>query len=105
MEEINLEKFERLKNEKLVVIDFWASWCPPCLMFGPVFEKVSKEFSSKAKFYKCNVDLNSELARKFNVMSIPTVVFISKGKEIDRIMGFMPEDAFKIKLLDVLEKI
>ena len=70
-----------------VLVDFYANWCGPCKMLGPVLEKVSDEI----KVLKVNVDENGDLARKYGVMSIPCVILFDNGKEIKRNVGFMPE--------------
>lgn len=80
------EGFEKLIEER-VLVDFYASWCGPCRMLGPVLEAVSGEI----KVLKVNVDENQDLARKYGVMSIPCVVLFEGGKEIKRNVGFMPE--------------
>lgn len=87
--ELTKENFEEevLKSEKPVLIDFWASWCMPCKMMSPVFDEVAEEKNSEAKFCKVNVDKESEIAAKYNVMSIPTFVLIKDGKELDRTVG------------------
>ena len=70
-----------------VLVDFYANWCGPCKMLGPVLEKVSDE----VKVLKVNVDENQELAREYGVMSIPCVILFDNGKEIKRSVGFMPD--------------
>ena len=88
MEIIHLEKenFKELIKEK-VLVDFYANWCGPCKMLGPVLEKVSDEI----KVVKVNVDDNQDLARKYGVMSIPCVILFDNGKEVNRSIGFVPE--------------
>ncbi len=79
---------EVLKSEKPVLIDFYADWCGPCKMIAPVVEAVSKE-NEDIKVVKVNVDDAQELAIKFNVMSIPTLVVIKEGQEIKRVVGLV----------------
>ncbi len=107
MQEINKENFqsEVLENDIPVVVDFWASWCGPCMSFAPVFEKVSSEYEGKAKFVKVNTENNEEIAQENGVMSIPTLMVFHNGKELDRIVGSYPEEGFKKKLNEILEKI
>ena len=89
---------EALKNDTAVV-DFWASWCTPCLIMAPIFEEVANKKDMKnIKFIKVNVDDYPELAEKFGIMSIPTTVIIKKGKEAGRIIGAQSIEALEEKL-------
>ena len=83
-----------LAQPGLLVVDFWADWCGPCKMLGPVIEKLAELYDGKAVVGKVNVDDEPELAQRFGVMSIPTVVFLKSGAEFDRKVGVMPADAF-----------
>ena len=76
------------------VVDFWASWCGPCKMFSPIFDEVSNEYSN-INFYKVNVDENREIAKKYGIMSIPTIILFKDGKEIKRNIGFLSKEEFK----------
>ncbi len=87
------ENFEELIKNKKVVVDFYATWCGPCKMFGPVFEKVSNE--SSITFIKIDVDAHEDIARKYGIMSIPTVVLLNNGEVEKKHMGFMTEDELK----------
>ena len=88
----NFQK-EVLNSNGLTIVDFWAPWCGPCKMFGPIFENVSK-IKSDIKFCKFNVDEDSEdVSKKLGVMSIPTIILFKDGKEIKRNIGFMDEDS------------
>ena len=82
------------------MLDFCPSWCGPCRMLAPVVEKLGEEFGEKVLVAKVDVDAEPELARRFGVMRIPTVVFLKNGREFDRKVGVMPPDAFT----SVLEK-
>ena len=73
---------------------FWASWCGPCKMLSPVIDSLAQQFEGKVLVGKVNVDEEPELARQFGVMSIPTVVFLKNGKEVDRKVGVMPPETF-----------
>lgn len=84
----------------LAMVDFWASWCGPCKMLSPVMEALAEQYDGKVLVGKINVDEEPELARRFGVMSIPTVVFLKNGREFDRKVGVMPPAAFT----DVLDK-
>ena len=87
------ENFEELIKNKKVVVDFYATWCGPCKMFGPVFEKVSNE--SSITFIKIDVDAHEDIARKYGIMSIPTIVLLNNGEVEKKHMGFMTEDELK----------
>lgn len=89
---IHYEKdFDKL-IEKKTVVDFYASWCGPCKMFGPIFEEVSNE--KNINFVKLDVDKYSDIAREYGVMSIPTIILFKDGKEVKRFTGFMVKDDF-----------
>jgi thioredoxin 1 len=94
---ITAENFEAevMQSDKPVVIDFWASWCGPCRMFAPTFEKVGEELASTVKFAKINVDEQEELARKFRVMSIPTIIAFKNGQAVKKTMGAIGEADLK----------
>ena len=78
----------------LAMVDFWADWCGPCRMLAPAIEALDKQYGDKVLVAKVNVDEEPELARRFGVMSIPTVVFLKNGAEFDRKVGLLPPDAF-----------
>ncbi|MCI8379239.1 MAG: thioredoxin [Lachnospiraceae bacterium] len=82
---------EVLQSDKPVFIDFWASWCGPCQMVAPVVEELSEEIAD-VKFAKVNVDEQPELARQFQVMSIPTMVLLKEGKVVDTTIGAQPKE-------------
>lgn len=77
----------------LAVVDFWASWCGPCKMLAPTVEAVAAEYDGKALVGKVNVDEEPELARRFGIANIPTVVYLKHGQEFDRKVGVMPKEA------------
>lgn len=79
-----------IENE--AVVDFYATWCGPCRMFAPVFEEVSNE--ENLNFIKLDVDQHADIARKYGVMSIPTIILFKNGKEIKRFTGFMSKEEF-----------
>ena len=78
----------------LAMVDFWADWCGPCKMLSPVIEDLAGQYEGKALVGKVNTDEEPELAMRYGVMSIPTVIFFKDGKEIDRKVGVMPPAAF-----------
>ncbi|MEK6952560.1 MAG: thioredoxin [Nanoarchaeota archaeon] len=86
-------------EEKPVVVDFSAdSWCAPCKVLSPIYEEFSKEIK-KAKFYKVDADKEPELTRKFNIMSVPTIIIFKKGKEIARINGYPGKEQLRERIL------
>lgn len=95
MTHFNQESFDKTLNEgKLMMVDFWAEWCGPCRMLGPLIEDLADKYEGKAVVGKVNVDEEQELAIRYQVMNIPTVIFFKDGKEIDRKVGVMPPDVF-----------
>ncbi len=89
------ELIAMVKEGKTVVCDFWASWCGPCRMLGPVMEELSEELKDKAEFVKVNVDDNQEAAAQFGIMSIPDVLIFADGKVKDHNLGYVPKAAMK----------
>jgi len=83
-----------LAEGKLMMVDFWAEWCGPCRMLAPMVDKLAAQYEGKVTVGKVNVDEEQELAIRYGVMSIPTVIFFKDGKEIDRKVGVMPPAAF-----------
>ena len=83
--------FNQKVSEKNCLVDFYAEWCPPCKMLGPVIEELSSEVKD-INIFKLNVDEAKEAASKFGVSSVPTMIFFKDGKEEKRIMGFKPKE-------------
>jgi thioredoxin 1 len=77
-----------LKSEQLVLVDFWAAWCGPCRMIAPVIEELAAEYQGRVVIGKLNVDEHSEVAAKYGVMSIPTLLLFKNGEEVDKTIGF-----------------
>jgi thioredoxin 1 len=86
-----------------VVVDFTASWCPPCKMLAPVFEKVAEKFDGQAKFFKVDVDESVEVAAKYGVSTIPNLLFFKNGQVVDQSVGFVPENALSDKVENALK--
>jgi thioredoxin 1 len=81
-----------------VMVDFWAEWCGPCRMVGPVVEELAKEYDGKAVIGKVNVDNNPQTAMKYGIRSIPTILFIKNGEVVDRSVGAVPKATLSGKL-------
>jgi thioredoxin 1 len=90
---------EVLKNEGSALVDFWAPWCAPCRIVGPIIEELAKEYEGKIKIGKVNVDENPKIAQDFSVMSIPTVIFFKNGKPGKTMIGAQSKDNYK-KIID-----
>ncbi len=89
MKQINEQEFDQAIKSGVVLVDFFATWCMPCRMMSQILEGVAPEIAGKAEIYKVDVDECENLARKFGVMSIPTLVFFKDGKEVEKHVGVM----------------
>jgi thioredoxin 1 len=98
VKELSNSEFQDFTKHKLVLIDFSADWCMPCLIMDPVIDELSDKFKGKIKFGKVDVSENHEIARKFEVFSIPTFILFKNGEIADRFMGAMPLEEFEEKL-------
>ena len=89
---ITNENFESLKNgEQPLVVDFWATWCGPCRMVGPVISELAQEYDGRIVVGKCDVEENDELAMEFGIRNIPTILFIKGGQIVDKMVGAQPK--------------
>jgi len=93
---------EVLGSSTPVVVDFWAPWCGPCRMIGPIMDKLSGQYSGRIKFCKINVDENQASASRYQAMSIPLLVFFRNGTEVARSVGALPEPALRSKIEQIL---
>jgi len=87
-----------LKSELPVLVDFWAVWCGPCKMVAPHVEAIAEEFAGQANVYKVDVDKESDIAARYGIMSIPTLVFFKGGKAVDQVVGAQPKKAIADRL-------
>ena len=85
------------QNSGLTVVDFWATWCAPCRMIAPILDQLATEYSGKVKVTKLDVDQNVRTATRFNVRSIPTLLFFKDGKLVDQVVGAVPKQALETK--------
>ncbi|HIR34934.1 MAG TPA: thioredoxin [Candidatus Faecimorpha stercoravium] len=89
---------EVLASDVPVMVDFYADWCGPCRMVAPIVEELAGEYAGKVKIGKINVDENPNTAKQYNVMSIPTILFIKGGKVVDQVIGALPKASLQQKL-------
>ena len=85
---LDYENFDETVGEGVTLVDFWASWCGPCKMLAPTIEELSSEYDGRAKVCKVDVDACPELAARFNIYSIPTVLFFKNGEEVEHMIGY-----------------
>lgn len=98
--DLDEKTFDEFIKEDTVVVDFWAAWCGPCKMMHPILDETAKELDGRAKFAKVDVDANGELAQRFQVMSIPTLIVFRDGQQVDRVSGVLPKD----ELIKMIQK-
>lgn len=102
--ELTDDNFEQevLKSDLPVLVDFWATWCGPCRMVGPIVDELAKEYAGRIKVGKLNVDNNGKTSIKYGIMSIPSLLFFKKGQVVDQMVGAAPKNSFVEKLEKVL---
>lgn len=100
VQSVSLDTWDKevLKSPNVVMVDFWASWCSPCKMVAPTVAELAKEYEGKAKFVKVNTDENQDLATRYKIRGIPTLMFFKNGKMADQIVGVVPKAHLKEKL-------
>lgn len=96
--DVSKTEFNDYIKDNLVLIDFTADWCMPCLIMAPVIDELSEKFKGKIKFGKVNIEDNQELAQKFDIVSLPNFVLFKDGKQIEQFIGAMPSEDFEKKL-------
>ncbi len=98
--EVNDINFEDVvvKSDKPVIVDFWAEWCGPCRMISPIIEEISEQYNGKALVVKCDVDNSPNVAARYSIRNIPTVLFFKEGKIADKQVGAVPKNNFLTKL-------
>ncbi|MBQ2519522.1 MAG: thioredoxin [Bacteroidaceae bacterium] len=102
-QKITSENFQALVNTgKPIMLDFWATWCGPCRMVGPVIEELAKEYEGKAIIGKCDIEEDEELPQRFGIRNIPTILFIKNGEVVDKQVGAAGRAVFEDKLKAIL---
>lgn len=100
--ELKEENFESVVNEGVSLVDFWAPWCGPCRMIAPVIDELAADFDGKAKICKVNSDDETNLAVKFGIRSIPTILFMKDGKVVDTVIGAASKQSLTDKINSLL---
>lgn len=88
------------QHQGLAVVDFWATWCGPCRMIAPILDQLASEYTGKAKVAKVDVDTNQQTAMRFNVRSIPSILFFKDGKHVDTVVGAVPKSHLERKFAE-----
>lgn len=100
VQSVSLDTWDKevLKSPNVVMVDFWASWCSPCKIVAPTIAELAKEYEGKAKFVKVNTDENQDLATRYKIRGIPTLMFFKNGVMVDQIIGAVPKTQLRAKL-------
>ena len=93
---------EVLQSQGVVMVDFWAVWCGPCKMIAPTVEELAKEYAGKVKVAKLNTDENPDIASRYKIMGIPTIMFFKNGERVDQVVGAVPKTQLKSKIDSLL---
>ncbi len=104
--DVNETSFEKMviQAKEPVLVDFWAPWCGPCKMVGPIVEELAKEYSGRVSFVKINVDENQPLASRYSIRGIPTLLLFKGGKPMQQVVGYRPKAELQKLLDDILTK-
>lgn len=95
---VTLDNFETLVNAPAAVIDFWATWCGPCRRIAPIIEELAAEYEGRVNIAKCDIEECDELAERFHIMSVPTLLFFKNGQVVDKLVGAGGKDTIKEKI-------
>ena len=101
-QELTAKEFDTFTEKGLVLVDFFAEWCMPCLMMGPIVDELADKFKGKIKFAKVNVEENAVISAKFSISSIPCFILFKDGKVLERFVGAMSSEDFEEKLEEFL---
>jgi thioredoxin 1 len=96
--ELNASNFDSTIANGVTVVDFWAPWCGPCRMVAPIIDELSSEYDGKANICKVNTDENQDIAIRFGIRSIPTIMFFKDGQQVDMVIGAVSKDVFVEKI-------
>lgn len=100
---INKDNFQEIvSQDKPAVIDFWAEWCGPCRMIAPIVDELAAEYDGRVVIGKCDVETNDEIAMKYGIRNIPTLIFLKGGEVVDKQVGAASKDALKAKIENLL---
>ncbi|NOZ81245.1 MAG: thioredoxin [DPANN group archaeon] len=106
MQELNDKDFdEQISKDTPLLVDFWAEWCGPCKVVGPILEELSGEYTDRLRFAKLNTEEYQEITGRFGIMGIPTMIVFRQGKEVGRLVGALPKEHLKDKIDEMLASI